>query len=448
MFVQTGTAMINSIRHYLALPALLALSTLNFMPRRNPMKAGQRLAKGTCLIALALISTLNHPLSTAFAQGTAFTYQGRLNNGSAPANGSYDLAFTLFNTNTSGVAVAGPVTNSATAVSNGLFTTAIDFGPGVFLGGSNWLEIAVSTNGANSFTKLAPRQQLTPTPYALYAPNAGSAATATTAASAGSVAAANISGTLTTAQLPAGVLTNGSSGVNVSGTFSGNGAGLSNLNGANLLAGSVGTAQLTGGTLAAPSRVGGTTMNAAANTSYVVTSAGTTSIVLPTTANLGDVIQITGAGAGGWSAAEPGIWTKQTSAPTNAIWTSVASSLDGSHLAAVAQFGGIYTSSNFGVNWTQTSASTSATWVSVAEHGQLHLAAKCESRVGKWLDAQRLFRHHRQWHEQHHHHAAHWQFVLPPVQSLNVWRNVSETHHQTYSIKRIGNHLHEEQTPV
>jgi hypothetical protein len=30
------------------------------------------------------------------AQGTAFTYQGRLNNGGSPASGLYDLRFTIY----------------------------------------------------------------------------------------------------------------------------------------------------------------------------------------------------------------------------------------------------------------------------------------------------------------------------------------------------------------
>jgi hypothetical protein len=169
-------------------------------------------------ITLALFASVN-PL---FAQGTAFTYQGRLNSGGATASGSYDLTFTLFNVNAGGVAIAGPVTNSAVSVTNGLFTTLVDFG-NAFTGASNWLEIAVSTNGANSFTKLAPRQQLTPAPYAIYTPNAG---VALIAESANSVLAGNISGTLPLAQLPASVLTNGASGVNITGTFSGNGAGI------------------------------------------------------------------------------------------------------------------------------------------------------------------------------------------------------------------------------
>ncbi len=145
----------------------------------------------------------------AVAQGTAFTYQGRLNDGGVMANGTYDLAFTLFITNTDGVAIAGPVTNSAVAVSNGLFTTLVDFG-NAFTGASNWLEIAVSPSGSNSFTTLAPRQQLTPVPYALVA--------------------ANVSGPIAASALPAIVVTNGATGLTLGGAFSGDGSGLSSVN--------------------------------------------------------------------------------------------------------------------------------------------------------------------------------------------------------------------------
>ena len=81
-------------------------------------------------LALLALSFINPQLSTAHAQGTAFTYQGRLNDGRNQANGNYDLAFTLYGANSSGAIIAGPVTNSATAVSNGLFSTVVDFGPG------------------------------------------------------------------------------------------------------------------------------------------------------------------------------------------------------------------------------------------------------------------------------------------------------------------------------
>src|SRR5208283_298805 len=109
-----------------------------------------------------------------------FTYNGQLNSNGSPANGSYDASFTLFATTNGGSAVAGPVTNSATGVTNGLFAATIDFGAGVFTGGNYWLELAVRTNGGGAFTILSPRQQILPTPYAIYAANAGNAITAAT----------------------------------------------------------------------------------------------------------------------------------------------------------------------------------------------------------------------------------------------------------------------------
>src|SRR5208283_4729339 len=153
-------------------------------PSLDNMKTKLKLVKGAAL--LLLLSTLNSQLSTVHAQGTAFTYQGQLQNNGSLASGTYNLTFTLFATNTGGTAVAGPVTNTAVFVTNGLFTVLIDFGPGVWNGETNWLEIGVETNGASPFTTLAPRQQLTPAPYAIYAE---------------SVPAAGISGTLTNGQL-------------------------------------------------------------------------------------------------------------------------------------------------------------------------------------------------------------------------------------------------------
>jgi photosystem II stability/assembly factor-like uncharacterized protein len=126
-------------------------------------------------IALVLLSLsiLNTQRSTAHAQGTAFTYQGQLQNNGSPASGTYNLTFALFNTNATGIPISGPVTNNAVIVSNGLFTVQIDFGSTAFIGQSNWLEIAVETNLAGNFNTLAPRQELTPAPYAIYAEGAG-----------------------------------------------------------------------------------------------------------------------------------------------------------------------------------------------------------------------------------------------------------------------------------
>ena len=146
----------------------------------------------------------------AVAQGTAFTYQGQiLNTNGTPANGTYNLTFTLFPTNTGGSAAAGPLTNNSINVGNGLFTVIVDFGTNVFTGSNYWLEIGVESNGVSSFTTLAPRQQLTPVPYAIYAETAS-----------------NLLGTLPAAQLPGNVITNDQINVNLCGMFCGNGTAL------------------------------------------------------------------------------------------------------------------------------------------------------------------------------------------------------------------------------
>lgn len=120
-----------------------------------------------------LILLLLADASRVVAQGTAFFYQGRLTDGGADANGAYDMSFTLFTASANGTPSGSTVTNSI-AVSNGVFTATLDFGPGVFDGTALWLEVGVRTNGAPSFTAL-PRQKLLPVPYAIYAPSAGTA---------------------------------------------------------------------------------------------------------------------------------------------------------------------------------------------------------------------------------------------------------------------------------
>ncbi|HTY86704.1 MAG TPA: tail fiber domain-containing protein [Candidatus Acidoferrum sp.] len=185
---------------------------------------------------LLLLSTFNFQLSTVLAQGTAFTYQGRLNNGSSPANGSYDLTFTLFSVNSGGSSLAGPVTNSATTVSNGLFTTMVDFGPGVFTGTSNWLEIAVRTNGGGGFTTLAPRQQLTPVPYAIFAGTASNLL--------GVLPAGQLSGTIPNGNLPASPVFTGTVAANA---LTGNGLGVTNVNATSLNGMTAGNFWQTGG---------------------------------------------------------------------------------------------------------------------------------------------------------------------------------------------------------
>ncbi|HMC29141.1 MAG TPA: hypothetical protein VKM56_15230, partial [Verrucomicrobiae bacterium] len=163
-------------------------------------------------IALALLlSTLNSQLS-AFAQGTAFTYQGRLSETGNLANGTYDFLMSLWNAGSGGSRVtsaSNPLVITGVAVSNGLFTVMLDFGDGVFTGPPRWLEIAVNTNGASSFATLRPRQPLTAAPYATTAGNVT-----------GVVPAGSIGGTYT----------NGVTFNNSANSFTGSGASLSSVN--------------------------------------------------------------------------------------------------------------------------------------------------------------------------------------------------------------------------
>jgi trimeric autotransporter adhesin len=110
---------------------------------------------------------------SAFAQGTAFTYQGRLMVAGVPANGSYDFRTAVVDSdNETALTLAGPRTNSAVLVSNGLFNLTLDFGEAAFTGASVWLELGVRPSGGGSFNTLVPRQPVTSAPYAIKAANA------------------------------------------------------------------------------------------------------------------------------------------------------------------------------------------------------------------------------------------------------------------------------------
>lgn len=129
-------------------------------------------------LALALLGV---PAWT-FAQGTAFHYQGRLVENGVPANGSYDLVFTVYDAEAAGNALGVPMTLNAVAVSAGQFVVPLDFGAGIFTGAARWLEIDVRANGGAAYNKLAPRQALLPTPYAIYAGSAAAVASGTVTA--------------------------------------------------------------------------------------------------------------------------------------------------------------------------------------------------------------------------------------------------------------------------
>jgi hypothetical protein len=188
-------------------------------------------AKPHFALVVLLLSTLHLQLSTARAQSTAFTYQGRLADNGAPAGGIYDLRFTIYGLAAGGNAVGVTLTNSAVGVSNGLFTVALDFGAN-FPGAERWLEIAARTNGLGAFVVLNPRQLLAPTPYAITAGNLT-----------GPLPAAQLSGPVASANL-AGAYSSALTLDNAANNFSGSGAGLTGLNANQLTSGTAPDARL------------------------------------------------------------------------------------------------------------------------------------------------------------------------------------------------------------
>ena len=118
----------------------------------------------------------------AVPMGTAFTYQGQLQRSGAPASGSFDFRFKLFDAASGGVQIGGDALLSSVAVSNGLFTVNLDFGAAAFSGSARFLQIEVRPAGGGAYTLLTPRQEVKPQPHALFAANAANAANAVNAA--------------------------------------------------------------------------------------------------------------------------------------------------------------------------------------------------------------------------------------------------------------------------
>ncbi|MDX2131568.1 MAG: hypothetical protein SFY69_05925 [Planctomycetota bacterium] len=119
----------------------------------------------TLILALALTTA-------AHAQSTAFTYQGELADGGSPATGTYDLRFRIFDASTAGAQIGAQFCADNVQVTNGKFSTALDFGAVFATTAGRFLEIEVrrdtglNCGNAGGFVILAPRQPLSPAPRA------------------------------------------------------------------------------------------------------------------------------------------------------------------------------------------------------------------------------------------------------------------------------------------
>lgn len=132
-----------------------------------PSIAAVRLRTAIALVVLARAGAVH----AQTPQGTAFTYQGRLADAGAPADGTYDFQFRLFDAVTGGTQSGPSVVRDDVPVTAGLFTVALDFGA-VFAGSKRFLDIGVRPGASTgAFAGIAPRQELTPVPNAVFSAN-------------------------------------------------------------------------------------------------------------------------------------------------------------------------------------------------------------------------------------------------------------------------------------
>jgi hypothetical protein len=133
--------------------------------------------------AVAFVFLLEAGAVAAAPLGTAFTYQGQLQQSGVAAGGACDFEFNLWDSAGTGSPPSGGTKigadefENSVSVADGLFTVQLNdsgqFGAAPFNGEERWLQIGVScpASGSPTFTTLAPRQKLTAAPYASFALN-------------------------------------------------------------------------------------------------------------------------------------------------------------------------------------------------------------------------------------------------------------------------------------
>ncbi len=189
-------------------------------------------------------------VSPALAQSTAFTYQGELKNGSSPATGLHDFRFRLYDSLSGGAQQGTTLCANNVSVNNGRFSIQLDFGS-QFNGNLRCLEIEVRADSgqdcssAAGFTILGPRQEITPTPNAVFAAAAANTTQLNGQSASFYTSAANLTGTVPDARL-AGTYTSALNLTNAANALSGSGAGLTNLSAASLATGTLPDGRLSG----------------------------------------------------------------------------------------------------------------------------------------------------------------------------------------------------------
>lgn len=123
------------------------------------------LAISTMLGAFGIFNT--------FGQTSAFSYQGKLTDAGAPANGTYIMQFSLWDAASGGTSL-GTLSDLNVIVRDGMFNVQLDFGAPAVSGNDLYLEFAVKKLPGDTYTTLSPRQQILSAPHAIKSGTAGS----------------------------------------------------------------------------------------------------------------------------------------------------------------------------------------------------------------------------------------------------------------------------------
>jgi hypothetical protein len=373
------------------------------------------------------------------AQQTAFSYSGVLyatnvsQSGPGPANGTFDFRCSLWPSlaEANSANRIGPTNTFTVQLAAGAFAINLDFG--TLTGGPYFLQTEVRRTGIGAFKVLSPRKEILPTPLAQHAQTASNLL--------GTLSGASLTGTISDARLSPNVaLLSGNpnfSGTVTANGFVGDGGGLTGLNGAAIQPGSIANASLADSSLTAgkiaggqvvkslnglndgvtlsagpnvtltPSGnnlqisansgagglswqvVSGTAQQAQPNTGYLLTNDAQVTLTLPASLNVGDVVRVSGNGAGGWKIAQNAGQTMLIKNPQSAWtphesdrdWAAIASSADGNKLVAVVSGGQIYTSTDAGMSWTPHASNQGWTCVASSADGSKLVAGVQDGQI-------------------------------------------------------------------
>lgn len=125
------------------------------------MNANPTLRRVCLAAALFCLLSSGAALAQSTPQLPDFTYQGRLQQSGAPANGNFDLSFALFDQASGGNQVGVTVSQLDFPVTDGIFSVSLSF-PGAFTGTQLYLQVTVEG------TPLLPRQAVSTAPVAQF----------------------------------------------------------------------------------------------------------------------------------------------------------------------------------------------------------------------------------------------------------------------------------------